>query len=279
MFDPLGRSDFSALRAVRSNALECTMDTVLVHAVSLERDSCEIIFPRVVGYRIEPVSTKGGVNRSVRPILDPHNPTGSTKDVHFHAPRRPFTDRLRKGEGLWKTRPARCHVNLTTCDSSWEADFCHLVEKSYWVRAYVKNEGLGFEVPYRTGTKAGIYRPDFIFLLDDGKGEDDPLHIVVEIKGYRREDASDKASTMENYWIPGVNSLGTLGRWAFIELGGAYGMEGGFDARRSIRRQFEQAMRGFLRERASAAAKALIQWGGTEPNAKYIPRRRSEPVE
>lgn len=253
------------------------MDTVLVHAVSPDRDSCEIIFPRVVGYRIEAVSTKGVDSRSVRPILAPHIPTGSTKDVHFHVPLRPFTDGRRTGKGLWKTRPARCHVNLTTCDSSWEADFCHLVEKSSWVRAYVKNEGLGFEVPYRTGTEAGIYRPDFIFLLDDGKGEDDPLHIVVEIKGYRREDASDKASTMEDYWIPGVNSLGTLGRWAFVELGGACQMEDGFGARRSIRRQFEHAMRGFLRERASAAAKTLIQWGGTEPNAEYIPRRKSEP--
>ena len=225
------------------------------------------MFPRVVGYRIESVSTKGVVNRSVRPILDPHNPTGSTKDVHFHVPGRPVADGLRTGKGLWKTRPARCHVNLTTCDSSWEAGFCHVLEKNYWVCAYVKNQGLGFEVPYQSGTKAGIYRPDFIFLLDDGKSVDDYLRVVVEIKGYRHEDANDKALTMENYWIPGVNSLGTLGRWAFIELGGAYQMEDGFDARRSIRRQFEHAMRGFLRERASAAAKALIQWGGTEPNA------------
>lgn len=253
------------------------MDQVLVHAVSPDRDSCEIIFPRVVGYRIEAVTTKGAIDRSVRPILDPSNPTGSTRQVHFHMPRMPFTDGLTPGRGLWKTRPARCHVNLAACDSSWEADFCRLVEKSYWVRAYVKNEGLGFEVPYRSGSRAGIYRPDFIFVLDDGKGADDPLHVVAEIKGFRSEDATDTASTMENYWIPGVNSLGTFGRWAFIQLGDACQMEDGFDARRSIRRQFEQAMRGFLRERASAAAKELIQWGGTEPGAQYVPRRKSEP--
>lgn len=255
------------------------MDTVLVHAVSPERDSCEIIFPRVVGYRIEPVSTKGGVNRSVRPILDPRNPTGSTMEVHFHIPRTPFTDGLRTGKGLWKTHPTRCHVNLTTCDSSWEADFCHVLENDHWVCAYVKNQGLGFDVPYRSGTKAGIYRPDFIFLLDDGKGEDDPLHIVVEIKGYRREDAKDKASTMEDYWIPAVNSLGTFGRWVFIEFGGACRMEDGFDARSSIRGQFVKAMRELCRERAAAAARALILMGGSCPDAKYIPRRRSEPVE
>ena len=44
------------------------------------------------------------------------------------------------------------------------------------------------------------------------------LHLVVEIKGYRGEDAKDKANTMDAYWVPGVNNLGTFGRWAFAEL-------------------------------------------------------------
>lgn len=253
------------------------MNQVLVHAVSPDRDSCEIIFPRVVGYRIEAVTTKGTIDRSVRPILDPSNPTGSTRQVHFHMPRMPFTDGLTPGKSLWKTRPARCHVNLAACDSSWEADFCRLIEDTHWIRAYVKNEGLGFKVPYRLGNESRIYLPNFILLLEDGHGEDDLLHIVVEIKGYRREDAKDKASTMENNWIPAVNSLGTFGRWAFMELGCAYVMEDGFDARSSIRGQFAEAMRRFQRKAAAAAAKVLIQSGGTHPNAEYIPRRRSEP--
>ena len=253
------------------------MDTVLIHAVSPDRDRCEITFPRVVGYRIAGVTTKDPLNRPVRPILDRRNPTGSTKQVRFRVPRRPFTDGLTEAKSLWKTHPARCHVNLTTCDTSWEADFCHLVEDTHWIRAYVKNEGLGFEVPYRLGNESRIYLPDFILLLEDGHGEDDLLHIVVEIKGYRREDAKDKASTMENNWIPAVNSLGQFGRWAFMELGRAYAMEDGFDARSSIRGQFVEAMRGFHRKPAAAAAKVLIQSGGTHPNAEYIPRRRSEP--
>jgi type III restriction enzyme len=40
----------------------------------------------------------------------------------------------------------------------------------------------------------------------------------VEIKGYHNEDAKDKASTMRNYWILGVNNLGKYVRWAFVEL-------------------------------------------------------------
>jgi type III restriction enzyme len=56
--------------------------------------------------------------------------------------------------------------------------------------AYVKNHNLGFDVPYRYGSENRIYRPDFIVLVDDG--HEDPLHLVVEIKGYRGEDAKDK---------------------------------------------------------------------------------------
>ena len=47
-------------------------------------------------------------------------------------------------------------------------------------------------------------------LVDDGHGDDDLLHLIVEIKGYRREDAKEKKSTMETYWVPGVNNLGNM---------------------------------------------------------------------
>jgi hypothetical protein len=66
-------------------------------------------------------------------------------------------------------------------------------------------------VPYRYGSETRKYRPDFIVLVDDGHGEDDPLHLIVEIKGYRREDAKEKKTTMETYWVPGVNNLGNYG--------------------------------------------------------------------
>ena len=60
-------------------------------------------------------------------------------------------------------------------------------------RAYTKNHGLGLEVPYRTGSTSRIYIPDFIVLLDDGHGEDDLLHLVVEVKGYRGENAKTRS--------------------------------------------------------------------------------------
>ncbi len=72
------------------------------------------------------------------------------------------------------------------------------------------------------------YLPDFIVLVDDGHGPEDLLHLVVEIKGYRREDAIEKKSTMDTYWVPGVNHLGTYGRWAFAEFTEVYQIEADF---------------------------------------------------
>jgi type III restriction enzyme len=41
---------------------------------------------------------------------------------------------------------------------------------------------------------------------------------MVEIKGDRGLDAQEKASTMKTYWVPGVNHLGTHGRWPLAEF-------------------------------------------------------------
>jgi type III restriction enzyme len=75
------------------------------------------------------------------------------------------------------------------------------------------------------------YFPDFIAKVDDGHGEDDLLHLIVEIKGYRREDAKEKKNTMDVYWVPGVNNLKQYGRWAFAEFTEVYQIESDFKAK------------------------------------------------
>lgn len=159
--------------------------------------------------------------RPVTVTLDPYNPTGSTSVVNF------YTSRAER----YETDSQRCHVNWAVWDSSWEAELCRVVEKHPQVRAYVKNHGLGFEVPYAMKGEARRYRPDFIVLVDDGHGEDDLLRLVIEIKGYRGEDAKDKKATMETQWVPGVNHARRFGRWAFAELGEVYQIESDFEAK------------------------------------------------
>ncbi len=96
-------------------------------------------------------------------------------------------------------------MNAAVLDSDWEAEFARVAEAHPRVLAYVKNQGMQFEVPYRDGATPRRYRPDYIVRLDDG--QDDPLSVVIEIKGYRRGDAQLKAETMRKLWVPGVNEL------------------------------------------------------------------------
>ena len=159
--------------------------------------------------------------RPIKAMLDPYNPTGSTAHVNF------TTSKIDR----WETDARRCHINWVILDSDWEAEFCRVAEAHPRVRAYVKNHNLGLEVPYRYGSETRRYIPDFIVLVDDGRGEKDPLHLIVEIKGYRREDAKEKKATMENYWVPGVNNLKQYGRWAFAEFTEVYQIEAEFQAK------------------------------------------------
>ncbi len=168
--------------------------------------------------------------RPIKALLDPYNPVGSTNHVRFNTSK---TER-------WDTKgpPPKNHLNWVILDSDWEAEFCRVAESHPKVIAYVKNHNLGFEVPYRYQSEMRKYRPDFIVLVEDGHGPDDLLHLVIEIKGYRREDAKEKASTMETYWVPGVNHLGSHGRWAFAEFCDVYEIESDFKAK--VESQFDR---------------------------------------
>ena len=98
------------------------------------------------------------------------------------------------------------------------------------MRAYVKNHNLNFEVPYHHEGNLRRYRPDFIVRVDDGRGDHDLLNLVVEVKGYRGEDAKAKRNAMDVYWVEGVNRLGSYGRWAFAEFTDVWTMESEFAA-------------------------------------------------
>ena len=156
-------------------------------------------------------------DRPIRAILDAYNPVGSTAHVSFTTSK----------ETRWKTDVRRSQVNWVVCDSDWEAEFCRVAEGHSRVRSYVKNQGLGLEVPYLHGSVQRKYLPDFVVQVDDGRS--DLLNLIVEIKGYRGEDAKEKASTMRTYWVPGVNNLGGFGRWAFAEFTAMFEIEAEFN--------------------------------------------------
>ncbi len=166
--------------------------------------------------------------RPVLAIPASFNPVGSTNHVAFTTSK----------ETRYETDPAKSHVNYVICDSDWEAEFARVAEAHPRVLAYVKNQALGFEVPYRDGATPRKYVPDFIVKIDDGQGADDPLHLVVEIKGFRRGDAQLKAATMRTRWVPGVNRLRDYGRWDFVEMSDVY----------EIGRVFGEVVEGYVCE-------------------------------
>ena len=142
----------------------------------------------------------------MKAMVNAFTPTGSTLNVNF------TTSKLLR----WEASPTKSHVNWIICDSNWETEFCRVVEAEPRVLRYTKNQGLGLEVPYVLGSVPRRYFPDFIVQVDDGKP--DPLNVIVEVKGFRGDDAKEKANTMRAYWVPGVNNLKRFGRWEFVEL-------------------------------------------------------------
>lgn len=199
--------------------------------------------------KIQDAINRAGVQDSpdeppVLAVLEPYNPTGSTMHVNF----------MTTKEDRWQTDSRFCHINWVILDGDWEGEFCRVIEKiaeaglqsdrTPKVKAYVKNHNLGFAVPYHYQGRERTYIPDFIVLIDDGYGDDDLLHLVVEIKGYRGEDAKAKKQAMDVYWVPGINRLGGYGRWAFAELKEVYRIETDFDAKveMEIKKMLEQAV-------------------------------------
>ena len=165
-------------------------------------------------------NTPEGTKR-IKAIMDPYAPTGSTQSINFATTAALFSHPSQfQTERRLRLEPKedKCHINWAVCDSGWEVQFCRILESHPQLKAYVKNQGLGLEVPYRMQDTVRTYIPDFLAVIDDGNGTEDPLHLVIETKGYRKEDAVEKATTMNSYWVPGVNNLKEFGRWAFLEL-------------------------------------------------------------
>ncbi len=156
-------------------------------------------------YRSIAASATG--QRTLRPVLRPYDAVGSTRYVDF--------DTVKT---VWPTSPEKCHVSHATGDSNWENKMASALEEMPEVIAYVKNQGLGFTIPYALGGIDASYIPDYIVRLDDGRGPEDPLNLVLEVSGERKKDKEAKVATARTLWVPAVNNHGGFGRWAFLEV-------------------------------------------------------------
>jgi len=75
---------------------------------------------------------------------------------------------------------AKSHLNYVVQDSKWEQSAAYHLDTHPRVAAFVKNQGLGFAIPYLHNGQQHSYIPDYIVRVEDGHGPDDLLNLIVE---------------------------------------------------------------------------------------------------
>ncbi|MBC8233486.1 DEAD/DEAH box helicase family protein [bacterium] len=143
---------------------------------------------------IQPNETEGEI--PLMPILNRYKPIGTSVEVDFITTRRCH-------------QAQRSQVNQVVLDTqTWESSACFYLEQSDAVDYYVRNDHLGFVIPYEyTGVNHG-YEPDFLVRLQNGK------ILILEIKGFETDQDIAKHAAAKR-WVSAVNNWGQLGQWDF----------------------------------------------------------------
>jgi type III restriction enzyme len=103
----------------------------------------------------------------------------------------------------------RARLNSVVLDSKWESSAAYHLEAHPRVIAFVKNQGLGFAIPYLHAAGGHEYVPDFLVRLDRG------VTLILETKGGRDEIAEIKVQAAER-WVAAVNADGLHGEWRYV---------------------------------------------------------------
>ena len=154
------------------------------------------------------IVSSGQGKKRLKPLLRPYDTIGSTEYVDFDTIRPVYT-----------TSPDKCHVSHVVADTdSWEQKMAQSLEDMEEVVCYVKNQNLGFIIPYTADGEDKAYYPDFIARIDDGSGQEDLLNLIIEVTGEKKKDKEAKVDTAKSLWVPAINNHGGFGRWEFIEI-------------------------------------------------------------
>lgn len=157
------------------------------------------------------VRQTGNRRERLRPMLNRFDPEGSTAGVDF--PTRKATVPTEKSEVS--------HVTLDGKDgNTWEQLLAAELELNRNVEAYVKNDHLGFIVPYVHKGTTHSYIPDFLVRLKRSNGEDFNRTLIVEVSGSQKSPGPTqaKATTARDSWCASVNNHGGFGRWGYVEM-------------------------------------------------------------
>jgi type III restriction enzyme len=162
-------------------------------------------------------------DKRLLPILAPYDTLGSTQYVDFLTTK-PICDTVKS------------HINYVVADTEeWEQGVAKKLEQMTEVLAYVKNQNLGFTIPYEHQGISHRYVPDFIAVLE--MPDKSKLNLLIEVTGKKDDKKKMKVKTAHDLWVPAINNTGKFGTWAMLEVQDIHetqnlirsGMQRGFD--------------------------------------------------
>jgi type III restriction enzyme len=131
---------------------------------------------------------------TLEPVFDTERPIRSTGDM------------LPWYTGKACEHTKRSHINMCVYDSRWEANESLELDRNPNVRAWVKNDHLGFEITYSFKGIIHKFRPDFLVRLVNGKT------LILEVKGQDDQQQQTKREFLSE-WVRAVNGHGGFGTW------------------------------------------------------------------
>ncbi|HMS24694.1 MAG TPA: DEAD/DEAH box helicase family protein [Acidimicrobiia bacterium] len=136
-------------------------------------------------------------------VFDRQNVTRSTGDMATWFTRR-------ESEPIEKS-----HISHMVTDGSWEMAVSRVLDVDQgvgkYVESWVKNDHLGFEIPYMWNGTLRRYIPDFLIQLNND------VKLVLEVKGLDSPQNQRKRKFLDE-WVKAVNADGRFGTWAWDVL-------------------------------------------------------------
>ena len=206
--DEEGNPRFQKFNKLKSIVEEWYKDKVLLLNITDQRFKRLLYFEeskKIVDHIARGINPQLNTTEHIRPVFNYYNKFSSTKYVNGNTVK-----------DVYKTD--KSHVNYVVMDSDWEGICAKTLEEIETVECYVKNQFLGFAIPYTKDGKDRQYFTDFIARVRSKDGT--IKNLMIEISGMSK-DKAEKKWYVENRWIPAVNALKDkyeYPEWHFIEV-------------------------------------------------------------
>jgi type III restriction enzyme len=131
------------------------------------------------------------------PIYETSRGPGTTAEVDFWSSKKVF-------------ETLHSHLNYVVADTfKWEQSAAWFIDEHPKTKAFVKNDHLGFAIPYLHNGQPHEYVPDFIIRLKvDGEH-----YLILETKGFDALTDIKKEAALR--WVAAVNVDGQHGHWQY----------------------------------------------------------------